>query len=151
MNNLNNKGFNKIYLLVEGKYDVNWFETALRLLNKDDKYTVIPCGGSGNIAYVEEQLIKEGFKTIVVMDGDTLKKGSLKRDVIEQYADVSYINNRFSLNLEYMPKKKHAFFKKFYVKDDVVKNVLSRWAKKNLTLQNEFVKELDIILTKGVV
>jgi|LGVE01.1.fsa_nt_gb predicted ATP-dependent endonuclease of OLD family len=146
-----NKEFNKTYLLVEGKYDVNWFETALKLLNKDSKYTVIPCGGSGNITYVKEQLVKEGFKTIVIMDGDTLKKGSLKRDVIEQYADVGYINNRFNLNLEFMPEKKHAFFKKFYVKDDVVKNVLSRWAKKNLTLQNEFVQELDKLLIKGVI
>ena len=45
-----------------------------------------------------------------------------------------------------MPQRKHTFFKYFHVKDDVVKNVLSRWAKKNLTLQNDFVQEVKNIL-----
>ncbi len=140
---------NKKYLLVEGKYDVNWFETGLNLLNLQNSYTVIPCGGSGNISFVKEQLEKEGFKTIVITDGDTQKKGSLKRDVIEQYADVKYINKRFNTNMRYLPEKKHHFFKQFTVKDDVVKNVLSRWAKKNLSKENEFVKELSKLLAEG--
>lgn len=134
------------YLLVEGKYDVNWFETALRLLNKDEFYTVIPCGGSGNIRFVEEQLQKEGFKTIIITDGDTKKRGSLKRDVIEQYADLNYINDRFQTSFKYMPKDKYHFFKRFTVKDDVVKNVLSRWAKKHLTVDSEFVQEVSQLL-----
>jgi predicted ATP-dependent endonuclease of OLD family len=44
----------KKLLLVEGKYDVAWFETALKLLDKFSKYRVIPCGGVGNIQYVKE-------------------------------------------------------------------------------------------------
>ena len=140
---------NKTYLLVEGKYDVNWFETALQLLDKDNLYTVIPCGGSGNITFVKEQLEKEGFKTIVITDGDTQKKGCLKREIIEQYADIKYINYRFHTSLKSMPDRKHYFFKKFTVKDDVVKNVLSRWAKKNLTIKSEFVQEVDSLLIQG--
>lgn len=137
---------NNTYLLVEGKYDVNWFETALVLLNKADDYTVIPCGGSGNIAFVKEQLEKEGFNTIVITDGDTKKRGSLQRDIIEQYADLDYINERFHTNIRKMPKEKYRFFKYFTVKDDVVKNVLSRWAKKNLTKDSDFVKEVQSLL-----
>ena len=140
------KDLEKTYLLVEGKYDVNWFEKALELLELQNKYTVIPCGGSGNISFVKEQLEKEGFKTIVVTDGDTHKKGSLKKDVIELYADIDFINKRFNTKFQHLPERKYTFFKYFNVKDDVVKNVLSRWAKKNLTLQNDFVKELKIVL-----
>jgi len=136
----------KVYLLVEGKYDVNWFETALKLLHKEKAYTVIPCGGSGNITFVKEQLEKEGFKTKVITDGDTHKEGALKKEVIEQYADINYVNQRFNTDFKTMPEKKHHFFKQFTVKDDVVKNVLSRWAKKNLTKNSEFVQEVDSLL-----
>ena len=136
----------KTYLLVEGKYDVNWFETALKLLQKDKHYTVIPCGGSGNISFVKEQLEKEGFKTLVITDGDTHKLGSLKKDIIELYADVDFINKRFNTNMKTIPTRKYVFFKHFSVKDDVVKNVLSRWAKNYLTRESEFVKEIDFLL-----
>lgn len=111
-----------------------------------DRYTVIPCGGSGNISFVQNQLEKEGFQTLVITDGDTKKKGSLRREIIEQYADISYINERFHTNLLHMPKEKYIFFKHFHVKDDVVKNVLSRWAKKNLTVESEFVKEVNQLI-----
>jgi predicted ATP-dependent endonuclease of OLD family len=137
---------NKTYLLVEGKYDVNWFEKALNLLNKNDAYTVIPCGGSGNITFVKEQLEKEGHKTIVITDGDTHKKSSLQRDVIELYADKKFINERFHTKFDTLPTQKHLFFKQFHVKDDVVKNVLSRWAKKSLTLESDFVLEIKDLL-----
>jgi predicted ATP-dependent endonuclease of OLD family len=138
---------NKLYLLVEGKYDVNWFETALDLLGVSDRYTVIPCGGAGNITFVKEQLEKEGYKTIVITDGDTRYNGSLKRDVIELYADKNYINEKFHTNFKTLPKSKFTFFKAFSVKDDIVKNVLSRWAKKHLTKDNPFVREVGELLS----
>jgi len=141
-----NKGNNKKYLLVEGKYDVNWFEKALDLLDLKNRYTVIPCGGSGNIHFVKEQLEKEGFETIVITDGDTQKAGSLQRDVIELYADVDFINKRFHTRFETLPERKHTFFKHLNVKDDIVKNVLSRWARKNLTIQDDFVLEVKKLL-----
>ena len=138
--------FDKVYLLVEGKYDVNWFETALNLLQLENKYIVIPCGGSGNITYIEEQLQKEGHKTVTIVDGDTYKDNALQKEVIELYADVDYINKRFNTNFKQLPTRKHTFFKRFSVKDDVVKNVLSRWAKKHLTITHEFVQEVRKIL-----
>lgn len=137
---------NKKYLLVEGKYDVNWFEKALDLLDLKERYTVIPCGGSGNIHFVKEQLEKEGFQTLVISDGDTHRKDSLRKEVIELYADIDFINKRFNTNFETLPERKHTFFKRFSVKDDVVKNVLSRWARKNLTLNSDFVQEVKQLL-----
>lgn len=137
---------NKKYILVEGKYDVAWFEKALQLLGKSEEYRVIPCGGYGNIVYVKEQLEKEQFETIVVTDGDVELDSSLKRDVIELYGDVDYINNRFRTNFKELPARKHDFFKRIKVKDDIVKKVLSSWARKNLEKDDEFVKELNTIL-----
>lgn len=137
---------NKKYILVEGKYDVAWFEKALHLLDLYPQYRVIPCGGSGNIEYVNKQLVKEGFKTIVVTDGDIESKYALRRDVIELYSDVDYINNRFGTKFTNLPKGKKEFFKACKVKDDIVKKVLSSWAKKHLTKDNPFVQELNSIL-----
>ncbi len=136
----------KKLLLVEGKYDVAWFEQGLKLIDEFSNYSVIPCGGYGNIQYVKKQLEKEGYTTITVTDGDVKSKDSLKREVIELYADIDYINRRFNTTFKKMPLRKKDFFKRFNVKDDVVKKVLSSWAKKNLTLESPFVRELDELI-----
>lgn len=136
----------KTYLLVEGKYDVAWFEQALRLLELNNQYRVIPCGGFGNIEFINKQLKKEGFKTIVITDGDVEFEHALQREVIELYADLDYINARFKTDFKVIPKSKWQFFKKIKVKDDIVKKVLSSWARKKLEKDSDFVKELDVIL-----
>jgi predicted ATP-dependent endonuclease of OLD family len=136
----------KKYILVEGKYDVAWFEKALHLLDLYEQYRVIPCGGFGNIQYVKKQLNKEGFKTIVITDGDVDFDNALQKDVIELYGDVDYINSRFGTKFHTLPEKKYEFFKQIKVKDDIVKKVLSSWARKHLTLENVFVQELQSIL-----
>ena len=141
------KNHQKKILLVEGKYDVAWFEKGLKLLNQFKNYRVIPCGGYGNIKYVKEQLIKEGYITITITDGDVSSENALKKDVIELYADIDYINRRFNTSFKKMPYRKKEFFKRFHVKDDIVKKVLSSWAKKNLTTDSSFVLELDNILS----
>jgi hypothetical protein len=139
----------KTYLLVEGKYDVAWFEQGLKLLDLSDNYRVIPCGGAGNIEYIEAQLKKEGIKTIVITDGDVESKQSLKEEVIELYADVDYINKRFHTEFKEMPTSKKTFFKAISVKDDIVKKILSSWARKNLKRNSKFVNELKLILERG--
>jgi len=138
----------KTMLLVEGKYDVAWFEKALNLLEKFGDYRVIPCGGYGNIQFVKKQLEKEGYTTVTVTDGDVgdPHEHSLKREVIELYADIDFINYRFNTKFQEMPSRKKEFFKRFSVKDDVVKKVLSSWSKKNLTLDSEFVQELGTLI-----
>lgn len=136
----------KKYLLVEGKYDVAWFEKGLKLLGKYDEYRVLPCGGYGNIEYVKEQLDKEGVTSLIITDGDTPMKDQLKREIIELYADIDYVNKRFRSSFKQMPQSKREFFKRITVKDHVVKKVLSSWAKNNLKRDSEFVKELETIL-----
>ncbi len=140
---LSHNQFDKTMLLVEGKYDVAWYEKALKLLNKYQDYRVIPCGGYGNIPYVKEQLNKAGFKTIVITDGDTKQKSSLKREIIELYADVDFVNQKFHTDFHKMPTNKWRFFKSINAKDDVIKKVLSSWAKNHLSKDSEFVRELD--------
>lgn len=139
----------KTYLLVEGKYDVAWFEQGLKLLDLYAQYRVIPCGGSGNIEYIEKQLNKENIRTITITDGDVLGEHSLTRQVIEQYADLDYINKRFGTNFKEIPKSKIEFFKRIKIKDDIVKKILSSWARKKLQKDSAFVQELKIILQKG--
>jgi len=63
------------------------------------------------------------------------------------YADLDYINSRFNTNFEKMPESKIEFFKRIQVKDDIVKKVLSSWARKKLTKDSEFVIELNQILS----
>ncbi len=138
---------NKKYILVEGKYDVPWFEKALHLLDVSEKFRVIPCGGYGNIQFVDEQLSKEGFETIIVTDGDVDRETSLQKDVIELYADYKYVNECFGTHFKSLPYDKRDFFKRISTKDDIVKKVLSSWARKHLTIDNEFVKELKLILS----
>lgn len=138
----------KTMLLVEGKYDVAWFETALHLLNEFKNYRVIPCGGFGNIQYIKLQLVKEGFKTLTITDGDTYMKGALEREIIELYADYKYINRRFGTKFNNVPRTKKELFKRISVKDDVVKKVLSGWAKRHLTLSNQFVIEVSDFIKK---
>lgn len=138
----------KKLLLVEGKYDVAWFETALRLLGKFTQYRVIPCGGVGNIQYIKQQLEKEGYQTIGIIDGDSKGFNPLRREVIELYADIEYINTRFHTSFSEMPRRKREFFKQFSVKDDVVKKVLSSWARKNLKQDSAFVQEVEMLLNK---
>ena len=139
----------KTYLLVEGKYDVAWFEQGLKLLDLYSHYRVIPCGGSGNIEYIEKQLQKENIKTLVITDGDVLGKHSLQREVIELYADINYVNKRFGTDFKEMPRSKYEFFKRISVKDDIVKKILSSWARKKLDKDSAFVQELKQILQKG--
>lgn len=139
----------KTYLLVEGKYDVAWFEQGLKLLELYDQYRVIPCGGSGNIEYIDKQLKKENIKTIIITDGDVQGDHSLKREVIELYADLDYINQRFSTHFNEIPRSKIKFFKRISIKDDIVKKILSSWARKKLQKDSDFVQELKQILQKG--
>ena len=139
--------YDKTMLLVEGKYDVAWFEKGLKLLGKYQDFRVIPCGGYGNIPHIDAQLQKAGFKTKVITDGDIKQKTSMKREVIELYADVAYVNKKFHTNFTKMPKDKWRLFNAAHTKNDVVKKVLSSWAKNHLSKDSAFVQELNTLLS----
>ncbi len=141
------KNYRKTFILVEGKYDVPWFEKALMLLHKIEKYRVLPCGGHGNIQFVKNQLQKADYKTITITDGDLPNIGyRLQREIIEMYADISLLNQSFNANLNSMPETKKAFFKAIPQRDDIIKQVLASWARNHLTLDNPFVQEIKSIL-----
>ncbi len=143
------KNYRKTFILVEGKYDVPWFEKALNLLGKTTQYRVLPCGGHGNIQFVHNQLQKADFKTIIITDGDLPNQGYvLKRDVIEMYAELDILTHRFNANFKTIPDTKKAFFKAIPHRDDIVKEVLSSWARNHLHIDNPFVQELKDILSK---
>ncbi len=142
------KQFRKTFILVEGKYDVPWFEQALNVLEKDAKYRVLPCGGYGNIQFVERQLKKANFNTIVITDGDASVRGyKLTRDIIELYAEVETLNRLFQTDFSTVPKSKHALFRAIRQKDDVVKQLLANWARSALSREHAFTHELAAILS----
>ena len=141
------KNYKMVFLLVEGKYDVPWFEKALRLLNKHQTYRVIPCGGAGNMRFVQKQLKKAGYKTVVITDGDVQTGGyQLKRDIIELYADVKTINSAFKTSFDAPPKTKALLFDAIKKNDDVVKQVLASWALHHLTESHKLTQEIKTIL-----
>lgn len=138
---------NTAFLLVEGKYDVPWFESGLRILNRQSQYRVIPSGGSGNLRFVDAQLKKAGFKTLVVSDGDVDVPGySLNRDIIELYVDTDFLKKHFNATFKRSPQTKNQFFSGLNEKDDVIKKALARYATYHLYLSHPFVRELKSIL-----
>ncbi len=135
------------FLLVEGKYDVPWFESALRILNREHRYRVVPSGGSGNLRFVDEQLRKAGFKTLVVSDGDVDVPGySLKRDIVELYVEPDFLEKQFNASFKRPPQTKKQFFSVIHEKDDVIKKVLARYATYHLSASHPFVREIGSIL-----
>ena len=138
----------KPFILVEGKYDVPWFENVLKRLNRYQDYRVMPCGGYGNIQFVEQQLQKAGYKTLIITDGDvTLDNSySLKREVIEQYADHAFINRRFNTNLKAVPGNKHRFFKAIPEESSTIKRVLATYPLHHLPNDNPLIAEIKQIL-----
>ncbi len=142
------KNYRKTFLLVEGKYDVPWFEKALRLLNKHHTYRVLPAGGFGNIRFIKKQLEKADFKTLSITDGDVHAKDSytLKRDIIELYADVKVMNQQLHTNFKTPPKTKYQLFNRARKKDDIIKQILASWALHHLSKHHPFTQEINTIL-----
>ncbi len=137
----------KPFILVEGKYDVPWFENALIHLGKFKSYRVVPCGGHGNIKTVEAQLRKAGFRTLSVTDGDAYGGDyALSRDVIELYADIEFLNARFETDFTSPPPKKHALFSRLNVEEETFKRVISSYPAHHLHASHVFVRELASIL-----
>lgn len=139
----------KPFLLVEGKTDVPWFESALDILNKFSNYRVLPCGGYGNITFVNQQLKKAAFRTLVITDGDMEGHQTyyrLKKDVIEMYTDIEYLNEHFHTKFKASPKTKKQLFKALNEIDDVVKRKLAAYATHYLYKAHPFVKEVQAII-----
>ncbi len=139
----------KPFILVEGKTDVPWFENGLEILGRFKDYRVIPCGGYGNIEFVETQLKKANYRTLVITDGDMVSDGKyyrLSRDVIEMYTDIDYLNETMGTRFKKMPANKKEFFKHLGNSDESTKRKLASYAAHHLHEGHPFVLELrDII------
>ena len=101
---------NKIFVLVEGKTDMQWINKVLTLIGKQDEYIVIQCGGSGNIDPVKNELIRKGFGCRVIKDGDTHCVESLSKECIELYITLEGLNSLFGLSETAVPTDKNTFF-----------------------------------------
>jgi len=139
----------KPFILVEGKTDVPWFEKGLEIIGRFSDYRVLPCGGYGNITFVETQLKKANYRTLVITDGDMVSNGKyyrLTRDIIEMYTDINYLNKHLGTSFKAVPKNKKVFLKALDESDEVVKRKLASYATNRLHKSHPFVQELLSII-----
>ena len=102
----------KIYLLVEGKFDLPWYRTVINLLRKNDDYVVLPAGGENNAPILKQELELLGKTCKIIRDGDTNAVDSISKDCIELYAPLEDINELLGLSLTEIPQTKEDFFDK---------------------------------------
>lgn len=139
----------KIYLLVEGKFDLPWYRTVINLLRKNDDYVVLPVGGENNAPILKQELELLGKTCKIIRDGDTNAVDSISKDCIELYAPLEDINELLGLSLTEIPQTKEDFFDKTVTTQnskDTVKRILSENAINFLEENNELVEEVKIIL-----
>lgn len=139
----------KIYLLVEGKFDLPWYRTVINLLRKNDDYVVLPAGGENNAPILKQELELLGKTCKIIRDGDTNAVDSISKDCIELYAPLEDINELLGLSLTEIPQTKEDFFDKTVTTQnskDTVKRILSENAINFLEENNELVEEVKIIL-----
>ncbi len=136
------------FLLVEGKYDVAWFEGALRHLNKDKAYRVLPCGGFGNIPFVKEQLDKAGYRSLIVTDGDVKLEQAyrLKKDIVELYANPAFLKRYLHDHIDSVPQTKQTFIRALKAPQSAMKSILASHALNHMKPENPLVGELKTIL-----
>lgn len=142
----------KHYLIVEGKFDLPWYKQCILLLNKADKYIVLPGGGCSDTS-LKDELEKLGKKCIYITDGDANHENSISKDCIELYTPIEKLNEILNINLSEVPKTKQDFFKEPIINSnrnsDSVKNILSSNVSQFLKYDNDLVSEVNLILEKN--
>lgn len=140
----------KKYLLVEGKFDIPWFETALNLLNLSDNYIVLPGGGHNNIDVLKDRLQNLGKTCLTIKDGDTQAERTLVKECIELYTPLSYLNTICEPNLPNAPVTKIDFFNNLVIPNlrdsDSVKRIISMNTNNFLNIDSGFVIEVKSII-----
>lgn len=139
----------KTYLLVEGKFDLPWYRTAINILNKNNEYIVLPAGGETNAPILKNELELLGKNCKIIRDGDTNANDAISKDCIELYTPLEVINELFNLDLMEMPQTKDEFFSKIVSdknNEDSVKRIISESASRFLNKNNEIIKEVKKLL-----
>lgn len=157
---------NKPFLLIEGKYDLPWYKTALSLLGFSNEYYVIPAGGS-NLALLQQELTATGLRCLSISDGDTEGardasrfEYAIDKECIELYIPDSLQQELFGKLIDCSSKarffdeavgilrpdcEKEDRSKMNKAKDDV-KDLIASKITNHLELDFEFVKEVESIL-----
>ena len=146
----------RTFMLVEGKFDLPWYRSALDLLGVSQRYIVLPGGGS-NTELLRKELRKLGAKCLLILDGDMKTKANprkgvfaLNRECIELYTPDSLMNELFQCT---PPKSsKTAFFNTvrangYRYSDDSIKDIIASRIGPELAVSNPFVEELNTIIS----
>lgn len=140
----------KVFIIVEGKYDLPWYKKVVTLLNKNDKYIVLPGGGSSDIKVLKNELEKLGKKCICISDGDTYEQYKISKDCIELYTPLDDLNNILNINLSKVPENKLDFFNEPITNkernENNVKRLLSSKVNVFLREDNPLVDEINKLL-----
>ena len=140
-----------IYVLVEGKTDVNWIKKAISILGLTDHYVILPCGGCSNINPVKIELENRGCICKVIKDGDTRGESSLSKECIELYVPLAKYNEIFEKEEEAVPLTKDAFFAGLVSEEEgigkeTIKRKLSDNVESFLTADNPLISEIRNLL-----
>ena len=146
----------KCFLLVEGKYDLSWYRTAVQLLGLDDRFNILPAGGT-NLEELLREMHAIGMDCIAIVDGDTppnerAGKFALKRECVELYTPDVLLRELYGT----IPPKdrKRAFFSGIQstrqASENGIKAAISERIAQNLTPHSPFVVEVGRILERAM-
>lgn len=140
----------KIYVLVEGKFDLPWYKKCLNLLGVSSDYILLPAGGENNADSLKKVLEELGKKCLIIKDGDTNSKYSIAKDCIELYTPLNNLNEILDINLSEVPIDKDTFFNTTIIDGvrtaDSVKRILANNVDMFLTINNQLVSEVKELL-----
>ncbi len=150
------QGEGKTFLLVEGKYDLPWYRSAVNVIGLDDQLNILPAGGT-NIDELRRELEGAGMSCISIVDGDTppresVGKYALKRECVELYTPDDLLQTLFGFVPPVDGKKE--FFGTIQARrqksENGIKAVISERVGDYLNSLSPFVVEVGDILNRAL-
>ena len=141
----------KIFLLVEGKYDLPWFKKTLKIIGRSNEFILLPSGGCKDSEHLKQALEEQGKLCIIITDGDANSQFSLKKECIELYVPLYFYNKTFQLNEAAVPDNKTDFFDSTISEtrnENGVKKLLSNHVEEFLDIDNPLIEEISQLLSK---
>ena len=141
----------KIFLLVEGKYDIPWFKKTLEIIGRSNEFILLPSGGCADSEHLKKALEEEGKTCFIIKDGDANFQFSLKKECIELYVPLYFYNKIFQLNADFVPDNKTDFFNSTISEsrnENGVKKLLSNHVEEFLDMDNPLIEEVSNLLSK---
>ena len=141
----------KIFLLVEGKYDLPWFKKTLKIIGRSNEFILLLSGGGKDSEHLKQSLEEQGKLCIIITDGDANSQFSLKKECIELYVPLYFYNKTFQLNEAAVPDNKTDFFDSTISEtrnENGVKKLLSNHVEEFLDIDNPLIEEISQLLSK---